>query len=254
MRAIFSASPATDVTDMVGNLLLRGMLAGLIAAALAFVFSWVWGEPEIDAAIAIEEMLAEPDGAHEHELVSRATQSTTGLATGLLIYGAAIGGLFALVFALVWGRVARLGARGTAALLALGAYLAVVVVPQLKYPANPPAVGQEDTIGARTWLFFIVLAASIAALVIGVAVARRLWEKSGPWRAAAIGALAWLVLVTLMMLILPTIQEVPESFPGDVLWRFRLSTFGVHAILWAVIGLVFGALAERAMPRLAPRG
>ncbi len=230
---------------MVGNLLLRGMLAGLVAAVLALCFAYVWGEPEIDAAIAIEEMMADPAAADEPELVSRATQSTTGLALGLLVYGAAIGGLFALVFSLVWGRVVALGARATAALLALAAYLGVVVVPLLKYPANPPAVGHADTIGARTWLFFVMLAVSLIAVALGISVARRLWSSRGPWAATLWGGAAWLGACLLAAVALPAIQEVPAGFPGDVLWRFRVSTFGLHAILWAAIGLLFGALAER---------
>ena len=38
-----------------GNLLMRGMLAGLIASLLAFGFAKVYGEPQVDRAIAFEE-------------------------------------------------------------------------------------------------------------------------------------------------------------------------------------------------------
>ncbi len=40
---------------MVGKLLLRGMLVGLIAGILAFAFARVYGEPQVDKAIAFEE-------------------------------------------------------------------------------------------------------------------------------------------------------------------------------------------------------
>ncbi|MBL0781569.1 hypothetical protein G6541_32615, partial [Streptomyces albidoflavus] len=43
-----------------------------------------------------------------------------------------------------------------------------------------------------------------------------------------------------------------------MLWQFRLATLAVQAVLWAVFGLVFGALAARLLtpgPRgPAPRG
>lgn len=245
---------------MVGNLLLRGMIAGLIAAVLAFGFAYVYGEPEIDASIAIEEMKAAAEAAanpsdepEEPELVSRATQATTGLATGLLIHGAAMGGLFALVFAAVYGRITTLGARATAALLAMAAFVSVVLVPQLKYAPNSPAVGSGDTIGARTSLFFVMLVVAILAMVVAVAVARRLWQQSGGWRAGITGGVVWLAIIAIAMLALPTIQEVPADFPADVLWRFRLSSLGVHAILWTVIGLVFGQMAEALLEHRAPR-
>ena len=79
---------------MVGKLLLRGMLVGLVAGILAFAFARVYGEPQVDKAIAFEESQAQAAGeAPELEIVSRATQAGIGLATGVLVYGAALGGL-----------------------------------------------------------------------------------------------------------------------------------------------------------------
>lgn len=243
-RATFSASPATDEADMTGSLLLRGMIAGLIAAFLAFGFATLFGEPEVDYAIALEEQKAIAAGeTAEPELVSRAVQSTTGLATGLLVYGAAAGGLFALVFAFAYGRATALGARATAALLSVAAFVSVVLVPQVKYPAAPPAVGSPETIGARTSLFFILLVVSIVAMVLAVLLARRLWTRLGGWNAGLVAAGVWLAAVVVIQLAMPTVNEIPPDFAADVLWRFRATTFGIHAILWTVIGLVFGALA-----------
>ena len=66
------------------------------------------------------------------------------------MYGLALGGLFALAFAFAYGRVARASPRATALWLAAAAFVVVYLVPFLKYPANPPAVGDPDTIGRRT--------------------------------------------------------------------------------------------------------
>ncbi|HEY0212675.1 MAG TPA: CbtA family protein [Paenirhodobacter sp.] len=236
---------------MVGSLLLRGMIAGLIAAVLAFGFAYTFGEPEVDYAIGLEEHKAAAAGeAPEPEIVSRATQSTIGLATGLLVYGAAVGGIFALVFAYSYGRVTTLGARATSALLAVAAFVAVVLVPQIKYPANPPAVGSPETIGARTSLFFLLLAVSVAVMVLAVLLARRLWAGYGPWTASVIAGAAWLIVIAVVQIALPSVNEVPADFAADRLWGFRTTTIGLHAILWVVIGLTFGALAEA---RLEPR-
>ncbi|TGV74269.1 hypothetical protein EN801_040340, partial [Mesorhizobium sp. M00.F.Ca.ET.158.01.1.1] len=122
--------------------------------------------------------------APEPEMVSRATQAGIGLATGVLVYGAALGGLFSLVFAYAYGRLGSLGPRGTSALLALLGFLAVIVVPGLKYPANPPAVGNPETIAYRTELFFIMIVVSIAAMVAAVGLAQRLWTRLGAWNAS----------------------------------------------------------------------
>ncbi len=72
---------------------------------------------------------------------------------------------------------------------------------------------------------------------------------------------ATLFAVALMLVVcalMPTVNEVPEH-PADLLWRFRISSFGTHLVLWSVIGVAFGALAERtpatrcAAPSLPPR-
>lgn len=231
---------------MVGKLLLRGMLVGLVAGLIAFAFARVYGEPQVDKAIAFEESQAKAaNEAPEEELVSRPTQAGIGLATGVLIYGAALGGLFSLVFAYANGRLGSLGPRGTSALLAVLGFLAVIVVPQLKYPANPPAVGNPETIAYRTELFFIMIAISIAAMVAAVGLAQRLWSRLGGWNASIVAALAFLVVFLLVKAALPDINEVPENFSAVVLWQFRVASLGIQLILWAVVGLVFGAVAER---------
>src|SRR5690349_17509848 len=119
---------------MVGALLLRGMLVGIVAAVLCFGFLKIAGEASVERAIAFE---AQHENAkpHDHggaatapaepELVSRATQAGIGLFTAVAVYGAALGGLFALGFALAYGRVAELGPRATAALLAALGVVAV---------------------------------------------------------------------------------------------------------------------------------
>jgi predicted cobalt transporter CbtA len=231
---------------MVGNLLLRGMLVGIVAGLLAFGFAKVFGEPQVDRAIAFEEEMIAAKGEAPHpKLVSRPTQAGIGLFTGIVVYSAAIGGLFSLVFAFVYGRMGSLGPRGTAALLALGGFVAIVLVPDLKYPANPPSVGNPDTIGFRTELFFILLTISVAALVLAVALARRLTARYGAWNATLLGGLAFVVVIAIAQYALPDVNEVPEQFPAVVLWRFRVASLGIQAVLWTTLGLMFGALAER---------
>jgi class 3 adenylate cyclase len=69
------------------------MLVGVLAGLLAFAFARTFSEPQIDWSIAFEEQAAEDaDEAPELELVSRTTQAGIGLATGIVVYGAAVGG------------------------------------------------------------------------------------------------------------------------------------------------------------------
>jgi hypothetical protein len=240
---------------MVGKLLLRGMLVGLVAGLLSFGFARVFGEPAVDRAIAFEAQQAQAKGeAPEEEIVSREVQSSLGLLTGTLVYGAAVGGIFALVFAYAYGRVGSLDARSTAALVALAGFIAVIVVPFIKYPANPPSVGNPETIGPRTALFFTMMAISVIGMFNAVVVARRLAPRRGLWNGALIAGLAYIVVMAIVMYLLPPINEVPEQFSANVLWQFRIGSLGIHAVLWSVLGLGFGALTERSMKQQSRLG
>ena len=231
------------------------MLVGFVAGLLVFAFARVFGEPLVDRAIGFEAAMDEAPAvrpAHEHEhadapLVSRETQAGLGLLTGVVVYATAIGGLFALVFAAANARAVSVGPRATAALLAVAGFVAVYLVPNLKYPANPPAVGEADTIGMRTALYFIMLGISVAAMVAAVAVRRSLERTQGPWNAALIAGALYIVAVGVAAALLPGINEVPAEFPATVLWQFRVSSFGMQAVMWATLGLGFGIAAERAL-------
>jgi hypothetical protein len=231
---------------MVRALLVRGMLAGLLAGLLAFSFAWVFGEPQVDLAIGFEEHMHQMAGdAPEPELISREVQSTIGLLTGVIVYATAMGGIFALVFAYAYGRVGRLSPRATAAVIAIAGYLALIVVPQIKYPANPPSIGEPETIGMRTALYFTMIALSVIAAVAAVSTARQLTRRLGTWNGAIAAGIAYLVVIAAGMLILPPINEVPADFSATTLWNFRLASLGIELVLWTALALIFGALAER---------
>lgn len=240
---------------MVGSLLLRGMLVGMLAGLLAFGFARAFGEPMVDQAIAFEDHVAQQKGeAPEPELIGREVQGTIGLLTGVVLYGSAVGGLFALVFAYAHGRLGRLHPRALSVLLAVAAFLAVYLVPSLKYPANPPAVGVPETIGYRTGLYFFMVAFSIAALSFALSLHRRLTVRFGGWNGGILAGIAFIVVMAGVAAMLPDINEVPAEFPALVLWKFRVASLGIQVVLWSFIGLLFGALAERVLAGRGARG
>lgn len=227
------------------QLLMRGMLVGMVAGLLAFGFAKVYGEPAVDRSIAFEGAAAQAKG--EPELVSRFVQSTVGLPIGEIIYGGALGGLFSLIFAVAYGRFSRLSPKACSAVLALLCFIAAFAVPYLKYPANPPAVGESATIGLRTGLFFSMIGISIVAMMAAFSLKRWIEPRIGTWNASLAGGLLFLVLVGVAGVAMPAINEVPGTFPASTLWQFRLASFGIQATLWGVIGLLFGTLTERSL-------
>lgn len=235
---------------MVRALLVRGMVAGLIAAVVATAFAYVAGEPPVNSAIGFEESMSH---GHGEELVSRGVQSTLGLFVAVGVYGIAIGGLLALVFTFAYGRVGTLRPRVTALLVTAAAFMTVVLVPFLKYPANPPSVGQEGTIQSRTQVYFAFVALSIVAGVVTVLAGRTLAGRWSSWTAGITASLGYLAVMALCARLMPVVDEVPPGFPASTLWSFRVSSLGTQLTLWSVFGLAFGTLAERAFTRSALR-
>lgn len=247
------------------NFLLRGLLAGLIAGLAAFAVAYTVGEPQVNAAIGIEEAgaaaeaghqhgadeaAAEPAHAEEHTTeVSRANQSTWGLLTGTLSIGLAAGGIVALAAALALGRIGSLQPTQTTALVALIGWVAFALVPFLKYPATPPAVGDPETIGARTNLFFGYLSISVVAAVVATVVAAILLRNgSSVYRATVLPVVGFLAVVGIAAAVLPTVNEV-GVFPADVLWFFRRASLLTNAALWGTLGVVLTAFIGRLYAR-----
>ena len=260
---------------MVRTFLVRGMLVGIVAGLLSFAFLKIYGEPQVDRAVAFETQQDEAKAAaekaerhnqasvsHDHaseahthmadngqpELVSRSVQAGLGLFVAVLVYNVAFGGLFGLAFAFAYGRTSdALTPQALSALMAAAGFVAIYLVPNLKYPANPPAVGSPETIGVRTALYFIMIAVSLTAMIGATSFRRLCIPLFGEWNANLMMTAFYIVIVTLAGLLLPAVNEVPKGFPAVVLWEFRMAAVGAQLIMWATVGLAFGALTQHAL-------
>lgn len=231
------------------TLLLRGLLAGLIAGLVAFGFARVVGEPPVRQAIAFEEAHDHATVKADHGSVGRGVQSTIGLATGTVVLGVALGGIFALVFAFARGRLGPADPRASAALISAGAFVCVYLLPFLKYPASPPGFDSGDSIGRRTLLYFLMIDLSILFTALAIALWRRLRARFDGWDASIVTGVVFVVAVAVSYAVMPSVRETAGGFPATLLWRFRLASLGVQAVMWATIGLAFGALTHRALGR-----
>jgi hypothetical protein len=240
---------------MVKKLLICGLAAGACGGVLATAFASVAGEPQVDRAIAYEhgrELRTAKTAGTEHsvalpEPVSRAVQKSAGLLVAAVVYGLALAGLLALVFAATYGRIARAGPRATAYGLAAAAFVVVYLVPFIKYPASPPGATNPATIGHRSALYGMMILLSILSAVAAVRLRPWLEERLGG-HAGKLGAgLLFLILVTVAGVALPSVNEMPRDFPASTLWSFRLASLGTQAVMWTTIALVFGLATQRVM-------
>jgi len=244
---------------MVQRLLLAGMLSGLIVALFAFSYARVYAEPNIERAIALEE-----GGDHHHEAadegtVSRDAQRNPGLLTGIAAYCSALGGFMAIGLAALHGRL-HARPRSTVWMLALAGYVALVLAPQLKYPANPPGIGSAESIGVRTELYFVMIMLSVACMAASAWIAYRTRLRVGPAISVFIGAATFAAFSFVLMTTLPSVSETPHDFPRGILFEFRVHAAVLQLIVWGGLGLLFGQAAEyvlqsgRGTERLASRG
>jgi hypothetical protein len=265
------------------RLILRGVAAGGIAGLVCFIFARIFAEPVIQAAInyqnardAAQAALNKAAGlappAPGPDIFSRTIQADVGAGVGLIFFGAAMGALFAVAFILI-GRRVRVSPRVLALLVAGGGFFGVYMVPFLKYPANPPSIGNPATIHQRGPLYLAMVVISLASLILAVKAARKLRNRLGAWNAVLVAGVGYVVVIGVAMALLPPLghlhanvvaygrhmtetplplrnpkgQIVFPGFPADVLFSFRLYSIMNQLIMWSGIGLILGALAERVL-------
>lgn len=231
---------------MIASYLRRGMAAGLLAGLLAGFFAFFLGEPSVDQAIQLEE--AATGGQGGEEVFSRAAQKV-GLffATGL--FGVTVGGMFGIAYAYFRGRLASRSEWNRSLSLATALFAGVFLIPFVKYPANPPTVGDPATIGSRTASYLVMVALSLLVILVAWYAARELRARGtvAPVRQLVVG-LGLVVALGVLFLALPAAPD-PGEFPSGLLWSFRLSSLGTQLVFWAGLGVAFGLLCERASRR-----
>jgi predicted cobalt transporter CbtA len=215
------------------------------------VFMTVVGEPWVDDAIALEEAgLAEDEAdheaaghGHEPEIVSRSDQRGVGLFSAYGLTGGAFGLLFALAFI---GQRRGHGSPFRRTLIA-GSVLAgaITVAPWLKYPPNPPAVGDPDTLSQRQWQYLALIATTAAvgffATRLGGHLGQLRWRE--PSRVAAVTGFVVVMMGAALALLPPPPDEI--GVPANLVWHFRLASLGGNLLLWAVLTFGFGLLTLR---------
>ncbi|HEX6469029.1 MAG TPA: CbtA family protein [Streptosporangiaceae bacterium] len=232
-------------SSTLARLLGRGAAAGGIGGLLAGVFSFLLAEPVMDRAVRLEAARQAAAGhAHEHadEVFTR-TEQHLGLILASVTAGIALGVLFAVVYAALHRR--DLDGRPWERSLGLaGAALAGIwLLPFLRYPANPPGVGDPDTVGLRTASWLGAIAIGVVAVVVAWRVYAQLDRTAPPLRQAAA---AGVVIAGLAALFLLPGDPDPVDVPATLLWDFRLLSAATSVLLWAGIGVAFGGLGLRA--------
>ena len=251
-----------------------GLLAGLAGGTAAFALARWQVTPAIASAIEYEEGRSAAEAAltgehaHSHEVFSRALQENVGAGVATVAFGVIMGALFAVAFSLVLAYMRRRDRGVTPRAVALGlagaGFAAMCLIPFLAYPANPPGVGDHETLGDRTSSYLLLTVLSVVVAIVAFIASSRVAQRVGPFGAAVIGACSYLVTMAVVVALLPSFDEAPGAladatgvlvfpgFPAQVLADFRMYSVLSQAAMWVVIGVVFAALVGRSLPQKSP--
>ena len=128
--------------------------------------------------------------------------------------------------------------------------------PFLKYPANPPGVGEAETVGYRQTLYVGFIGLSIVGTALALGLSRLLRPSSGVSAPAQRGGLgimaAYFIYAALIYVVFPANPD-PVEMPADLVWSFRLISFAGLIVFWISLGGLFGWLARDPARALAAR-
>jgi hypothetical protein len=204
------------------RIVLRGALAGAIAGIVGFIFARIFAEPVINQAIDYEsgrdDILGKLNdaagvgmgGMGGPEIFSRTIQSTIGIGTGLIAFSAAMGALVAVAYVALHGRV-HIRPRNLAWLIAAFGFFGVFLLPFVKYPANPPAIGHTFTVVTRGHLYLTMVAGSLILLGLAAYLFRILLRRFSTGAAAALAAAGFLVAFGLLIGLLPSLGDLQAN-------------------------------------------
>lgn len=222
----------------------RGALAGLVGGLLAAAFGYLLAEPLMDHAVDLESARARALGETASETFTRGQQHFGFLGAAVLV-GLALGVLFAVVFHLLHRSDRTVDPWGSALRLGGGAFFAVSLVPFLRYPSNPPGVGDPGTIDTRSNLWEVSLVIGLVGAVTAGLVARGLRERRTRSSLVHLAVTGVLLATVALTFVLPGDADEITA-PASLVWEFRLLSIASLALLWGGLSATFGLLGERA--------
>jgi hypothetical protein len=223
------------------------IIAGLLAGVVHGMFNIILVEPYLDNAIGIENqrLFAEGQAKDTPQFWQKFSDYRIWQKQGSIVSGAilgiATGALFGLVFA--YSRQSLPGKNDVVKALVLGAIMwaTIFFIPFLKYPANPPTVGDPSTITLRasTYVIFI-LVSGLGALGFS-RMYKRLKNKK------FLAFLGYAIFITVVFLIMPPNPD-KISISMELVNGFRAISAATMTIYWVSNALILGWLWNKIKP------
>ncbi|MDQ3888443.1 MAG: CbtA family protein [Thermoproteota archaeon] len=165
--------------------------------------------------------------------------------------GTSIAALFGIVFAYSRKSIPGSNNKRKALILAGIMWFVLFLVPALKYPANPPAVGDPETIYYRQSLYIAYLAIS-GFSALGVAFMYRKMKEAIKSHKDS-GKLIELPVVNYAVIMITAYLAMPPNpdainAPMDLVTGFRIAGAITMSIFWGLLGIILGAFWDKTKP------
>ena len=227
------------------------VLAGAIAGTILGAMNQAAVEPFIERAIELETQNTAQSGQiiNPTEFAAyRLWQRGGEIAAGTIL-GLSIGSLFGIVFAYARSSVPGSNNKKKGLIVAGIMWFTLFLMPVLKYPANPPAVGDPETIYYRQTLYLAFLAIS-GFSALGLAL---LYRNMGSLRTKkAIIPAAYGAIIVGAYLAMPANPD-PLNAPMDLVIGFRITSAITISLFWYLLGFIFGAFWDKLKPHESAR-
>ena len=216
--------------------LISGALAGAIHGTVNFAIV----EPYLDQAIGIENQnlfaSGEKDDTEQFwaEYESYRIWQKSGQVLAGIILGIAMGSLFGIIYALSRNSLPGKNDVIKAVILAGIMWFTIYLIPFLKYPANPPTVGDGETIALRTILYISFILISGFGAFAFYKLSKKFQNNKKYF-----GLFGYVVFIVIIFFVMP---ENPDQItaPMNLVNQFRLmSILGVSSF-WGSIGIILG--------------
>ena len=224
--------------------LASGAFAGLIHGSTNLVLV----EPYLDEAIGIENQNLFASGEEENTLEFwveyqgyRDWQKGGQLLAGVIL-GISIGALFGIVFALSRDSLPGNNNIKKAVILAGIMWFTIYLIPFLKYPANPPTVGEAETVVLRGILYLSFIAISGFA-ALGFYKLSKIFKG----KKKLVSLAGYAIFISVVFLAMP---ENPDKVtaPMDLVEGFRIMSAVAVSTYWIALGLILGLLWNHFKP------
>jgi predicted cobalt transporter CbtA len=223
--------------------LVSGAVAGTI---LGIVNLWVV-EPYIDKAIQLETQneIKAGDNVNMDEMVGYRIWQKSGEIVGGIVYGISLSSLFGIVFVYSRNSLPGNNVKVNAILLASIMCFVLFIVPSIKYPSNPPAVGDPDTIYYRQGLYVAFLVISGASALGVSAFIKKINQTVS--KKVAIACTIYGAIMIASYLAMPSNPDT-ISISMNLVVVFRLVSAATIVMFWVILGATFATLWNRFNP------